>query len=377
MSDWSPSDYQFMAKAIQLARKGMYTTHPNPRVGCVLVNDGRIVGQGWHQKAGDAHAEVNALREAGTNARGATAYVTLEPCSHHGRTPPCCDALIKAKVGRVVAAMKDPNPLVAGSGLKHIKESGIEVSAGLLETQARELNPGFIKRMEFRLPWVRIKLAASIDGRTAMASGESKWITGPFARADVQRMRARSSAIMTGLGTIVHDDAALTVRARELGLENADEIAALQPLRVVIDQRGGLSGTEKLFLDGGDILLVVSEQTRVAKTIQDNPRVDLLSMRSSMDERVDLRGVLEALADKGCNEVLIESGATLAGGFFQEELWDELVLYSAPCVMGSDARALMNLPWKAMSQSERLCLVDQRFVGDDMRITFRADRGKA
>ena len=234
----SERDHFFMARALRLARKGLYSTHPNPRVGCVIVRDGEIVGEGWHARAGEPHAEVHALRQAGERARGATAYVTLEPCSHHGRTPPCADALVAAGVGRVVAAMQDPNPQVAGRGLLRLANAGIEVLSGVLEAEARALNVGFIKRMESGLPYVRAKLAMSLDGRTAMASGESQWITGPEARAAVQRLRARASVIITGADTVLTDQARLTVRAEELGL-NA-ELTALAidrpPLRVLVDE---------------------------------------------------------------------------------------------------------------------------------------------
>ena len=212
------SDQLFMARALELARQGLYSTHPNPRVGCVIVRDGQIIGEGWHVRAGEPHAEVHALRQAGERARGATAYVTLEPCSHFGRTPPCAEALVKAGVARVVAAMQDPNPQVAGRGLERLRSVGIEVSSGVLEAEARELNVGFIKRMETGFPYVRVKLAMSLDGRTAMASGESQWITGPAARAAVQRLRARSSVVITGADTVLMDAARLTVRGDELGV---------------------------------------------------------------------------------------------------------------------------------------------------------------
>jgi len=228
-----------MARALQLARKGLYSTHPNPRVGCVIVADGELVGEGWHVRAGEPHAEVHALRQAGERARGATAYVTLEPCSHYGRTPPCAEALVRAGVGRVVAAVQDPNPQVAGNGLALLRSAGIEVASGVLEAEARELNCGFIKRMESGLPFVRAKLAMSLDGRTAMASGESQWITGPAARAEVQRLRARSSVVLTGADTVLMDVARLTVRGAELGLDAETTALALQrpPLRVLVDGR--------------------------------------------------------------------------------------------------------------------------------------------
>ncbi len=238
-SEQAVLDAHYMARALELARKGLYTTHPNPRVGCVIVRDGQIVGEGWHERTGEPHAEPNALRAAGDKARGATVYVTLEPCSHHGRTPPCADALVTAGVARVVAGMQDPNPEVAGRGMQRLAQAGIEVRSGVLETEARALNPGFLKRMEYGLPFVRVKLAMSLDGRTAMASGESQWITGPAARAAVQRLRAEASVVLTGADTVLADGARLTVRAAELGLDDATTALAMSrpPLRVLIDGR--------------------------------------------------------------------------------------------------------------------------------------------
>ena len=238
-SEQAVLDAHYMARALELARKGLYTTHPNPRVGCVIVRDGQIVGEGWHERTGEPHAEPNALRAAGDKARGATVYVTLEPCSHHGRTPPCADALVTAGVARVVAGMQDPNPEVAGRGMQRLAQAGIEVRSGVLEAEARALNPGFLKRMEHGLPFVRVKLAMSLDGRTAMASGESQWITGPAARAAVQRLRAQASVVLTGADTVLADGARLTVRAAELGLDEATTALAMSrpPLRVLIDGR--------------------------------------------------------------------------------------------------------------------------------------------
>ncbi len=253
-------DSQFMARALRLAERGRYTTMPNPRVGCVIVLDGQLVAQGWHKRAGDAHAEVNALREAGEKARGATAYVTLEPCNHTGRTGPCSQALIDAGIARVVFAMEDPNPKVVGEGLERLRAAGVEVAGPLLEDEARALNPGYIRRMERGMPWVRSKLAMSLDGRTAMASGESKWVTGRRAREDVQRLRARSCAIISGVDTVLMDQAALTVRADELKLDDAEVIAQRQPLRVVLDSRGRMTPEAPLFQHPGPVLLVHNGQ---------------------------------------------------------------------------------------------------------------------
>jgi len=374
MSDrFSGADHRYMARALQLAEQGLYTTDPNPRVGCVLVRAGEVVGEGAHLKAGEPHAEVHALRMAAARAEGATAYVTLEPCSHQGRTPPCADALLKAGVARVVAAMEDPNPQVAGRGLARIAAAGIATAVGLLEPQARRLNPGFISRMERGRPFVRLKLAASLDGRTAMRSGESQWITGAAARADVQRLRARSSVVASGVDTLLHDDAALTVRAAELGLppELADRAAARQPRRLVLDSQLRLPEQAKLLRQPGEVLLA----TVLAP---DHPRAEALVAAGARlmtlpgaHGRVDLNALLARLAtDYQCNELLLECGATLAGAAMQAGLVDELVLYLATTLLGSDARPLLALPLERMEQQRRLQLIDSRMLGDDLRLTL-------
>ncbi|MEE2799007.1 MAG: bifunctional diaminohydroxyphosphoribosylaminopyrimidine deaminase/5-amino-6-(5-phosphoribosylamino)uracil reductase RibD [Pseudomonadota bacterium] len=371
MPEWSAADREWMSRAFMLAERGVYTTEPNPRVGCVLVADGRIVGEGWHVRAGEGHAEVNALAQAGDLARGATAYVTLEPCSHFGRTPPCADALVKAGVSRVVAAMQDPNPQVAGNGLNRLREAGIEVSCGLLEAQAQALNPGFIKRMQQGLPWVRVKLAMSLDGRTAMASGESKWITGPAARADVQRLRARSGAVVSGADSVLLDDSALTVRAAELGLP-ADEAAAAaerQPLRVLIDSLRRVPLDQRFFRETGPTLVISTSAEQAA----DDYRAagsELLAVPGA-DGKVDLHAVLQTLAERGCNEVLVEAGAGLSGAFWRAGLVDELIVYMAPRLLGSQARPLMQLPFESMSEAMDVAIVDMRAIGQDWRITAR------
>lgn len=368
------SDQALMARAIRLAERGLYTTEPNPRVGCVLVRDGRIVGEGWHVRAGEGHAEVNALRQAGELARGAAAYVTLEPCSHFGKTPPCADALVAAGVSRVVAAMQDPNPQVAGRGLQRLREAGVEVQCGLLEAEARQLNPGFIKRMQQGLPWVRLKLAMSLDGRTAMASGESQWITGPQARADVQRLRARSGAIISGADSVLLDDSALTVRAAELGLEPelAAQIAQRQPLRVLVDGRLRVPLQRRLFREPGPVLVACADTQGRAADYQAQ-QVELLALSTDAG-RVDLPQLLAELAGRGCNEVLVESGAALAGAFWQAGLVDELVVYMAPRLLGSNARPLLQLPFDAMAQAEDLQIIDLRALGRDWRITAHPSR---
>jgi diaminohydroxyphosphoribosylaminopyrimidine deaminase/5-amino-6-(5-phosphoribosylamino)uracil reductase len=374
MSDrFSGADHRYMARALQLAEQGLYTTDPNPRVGCVLVRAGEVVGEGAHLKAGEPHAEVHALRMAAARAEGATAYVTLEPCSHQGRTPPCADALVRAGVARVVAAMEDPNPQVAGQGLARLAAAGIATAVGLLEPQARRLNPGFIRRMERGRPFVRLKLAASLDGRTAMRSGESQWITGAAARADVQRLRARSSVVASGVDTLLHDDAALTVRAAELGLppELADRAAARQPRRLVLDSQLRLPEQAKLLRQPGEVLLA----TVLAP---DHPRAEALVAAGARlmtlpgaHGRVDLNALLARLAtDYQCNELLLECGATLAGAAMQAGLVDELVLYLATTLLGSDARPLLALPLERMEQQRRLQLIDSRMLGDDLRLTL-------
>jgi len=360
------NDHAYMARALELARKGLYSTHPNPRVGCVIVRDGAIVGEGWHVRAGEPHAEVHALRQAGELARGATAYVTLEPCSHHGRTPPCAEALVKAGVGRVVAAMQDPNPLVAGRGLALLRDAGIEVRSGVLESEARALNAGFVKRMEQGLPFLRVKLAMSLDGRTAMASGESQWITGPQARAAVQRLRARSSVVLTGADTVLTDKARLTVRDGELGLEAEQAALALQrpPLRVLVD--GGLRvPLDAPFFQAGPALVATVDGG--GRESYQAAGHDLLALPGA-DGRVDLPGLLRELAARGANEVLVEAGPRLAGAFARLGLVDEYQIFVAAKFLGSSARPLLELPLERMAEAPELRIADIRAVGDDWRI---------
>ncbi|WP_313055113.1 bifunctional diaminohydroxyphosphoribosylaminopyrimidine deaminase/5-amino-6-(5-phosphoribosylamino)uracil reductase RibD [Pseudomonas lopnurensis] len=358
------ADHAWMARALQLARKGLYSTHPNPRVGCVIVADGERVGEGWHLRAGEPHAEVHALRQAGERARGATAYVTLEPCSHHGRTPPCAEALVAAGVGRVVAAMQDPNPQVAGRGLARLRSVGIEVASGVLETEARELNAGFIKRMESGLPFVRAKLAMSLDGRTAMASGESQWITGAAARAEVQRLRARSSVVLTGADTVLMDDARLTVRAAELGLDAQTTALALQrpPLRVLVDGRLRVP-LEAPFFQAGAALVATTAAGREEAYRDAGHELLVLGQ-----ERVDLVALLHELAARGANEVLVEAGPRLVGAFASLGLIDEYRIFVAAKFLGSSARPLLELPLERMSEARELKIVDIRAVGEDWMI---------
>ena len=352
-------DQRSMTRALELARKGVYSAHPNPRVGCVIVADGQIVGEGWH-----------ALRQAGTKARGATAYVTLEPCSHHGRTPPCAEALVQAGVARVVAAMQDPNPQVAGRGLARLQEAGIEVVCGVLESQARELNVGFIKRMQYGLPYVRVKLAMSLDGRTAMASGESQWITGPAARAAVQRLRARASVVLTGADTVLVDGARLTVRPDELGL-NA-ELTALAmtrpPLRVLVDGRLRVP-LNAPFYQAGKALVATCAAAGARQLFLDDGH-ELLAVSGS-NGHVDLRKLLLELAARGVNEVLVEAGPRLAGAFARQGLVDEYQLFVAAKFLGSSARPLLDWPLAKMAEAQELQIVEMRAVGDDWRIIAR------
>ncbi len=369
---FTAQDFDFMARALRLAERGLYTTMPNPRVGCVLVKDEHIIAEGWHVRAGEGHAEVNALRQAGEAARGATAYVTLEPCKHTGRTGPCSQALIDAGVVRVVYGMEDPNPLVSGAGLDRLEAAGVKVEGPLLEQEARGLNPGFIKRMGRKRPLVRIKLAMSMDGRTAMASGESKWITGPKARADVQRLRARSCAVISGIGSILQDNSVLSVRAAELGLDNAAEIAQRQPLRVILDPRLQLPREAWLLGEASPILVVHNGQVDEA-LLQGWPAFVEFIALPNREGRIDLEALLRELAKRQCNEVLVEAGAKLSGAFLRRGLADEILVYMAPKLMGSNARPLFDLPLDTMSASLALKIQDIRALGHDWRITAVPD----
>lgn len=356
-------DYRYMARALALAWRGLYSTDPNPRVGCVIVKDGSIVGEGWHVRAGEGHAEVNALRMAGERAHGATAYISLEPCYHYGRTPPCTQALLAAGVARVVAAMEDPNPLVGGQGLRQLQAAGVAVECGILEEQARQLNPGFFQRMRRGRPLVRCKLAVSLDGRTAMASGESQWITGAAARADVQRLRARSSAIMTGIATILSDDPSLNVR-----LPEAD---GRQPLRVILDPQLRTPPTAKTLEMEGQVLILtaVANEARFTALQATGAEVRILPR---VERGLDLSAVMAELARRQINELHLECGATLAGAMLQAGFIDELVVYMAPLVMGDGARGLFHLPGlEAMRQRIPLEITDVRAVGRDWRIMAR------
>lgn len=367
------ADAVFMARALQLAARGLFTTGINPRVGCVLVKDGQIIGEGWHERAGEGHAEVMALRDAerrGDDAKGATAYVTLEPCAHHGKTPPCAEALIKVGVSRVVAAMEDPNPLVAGQGLALLQQAGIEVAAPLMAAEAEALNIGFVKRMCQGKPWVRLKMAGSLDGRSALANGQSQWITGPEARADGHRFRARAQAIITGVGTLIADDPLLTVRDVERPLGQLGQPVPLAPsLRVVVDSLLRMPTTARI-LQGGCLVATASIDPDKTAALR-AAGADVICLPDA-DGRVDLAALLDHLAERGVNEVHVEGGSRLSGVFLKSGLVDELLFYMAPTLLGSDARGWFDdLNLTSLDQKVALKFEDVRMVGPNLRILAR------
>jgi diaminohydroxyphosphoribosylaminopyrimidine deaminase/5-amino-6-(5-phosphoribosylamino)uracil reductase len=356
---WTDADHRAMTRALELAQRGLYTTDPNPRVGCVLVRDEQVVGEGWTQPVGGPHAEAVALAAAGTGARGATAYVTLEPCNHHGRTPPCSEALLAAGVARVVYAIGDPHPQAAG-GAARLASAGMQVAGGLMAEQAALLNAGFLRRVRGGLPWVRVKLAASLDGRTALASGESRWITSKAARADVQYGRARSSVVLTGVGTILADDPALNVRIPD---------SNRQPLRVVLDSQLRTPSDARVINREGKVLVVAVRDDAARRQSLERQDVEVAIVPES-GGRPDLKAVLQLLAARGTNEVWVEAGATLAGAFVRQGLFDELVVYLAPTLLGPAARGLLDLPPLAeLAQRMPLRFTGCRAVGDDLCIT--------
>jgi len=354
-------DYRFMARALRLAEKGMYTTTPNPRVGCVIVRDGNVVSEGFHQRAGGPHAEVVALQAAGDAARGATAYVTLEPCNHQGRTGPCTEALVQAGVARVVVAMHDPNPQVAGAGIRRLRDAGIEVDSGVLESQAQELNIGYVSRMTRARPWVRVKIAAGLDGKTALENGASQWITSPEARRDAHRWRARCCAIVTGIGTLTHDDPRLTVREVE---------TPRQPLRVVVDSQLRVALDSKIF-EGGGVL--------VATAVADKPKIARLSdagvevlVLPDGDGRVDLARLATELAQRGINEVLVEAGINLHSALLRAGAIDELLIYYAPKLLGEHGRGMLDLGHLcSMDEVPAVDIRELRRIGPDLRMLVR------
>lgn len=366
------NDYFWMAKAIQLAQKGRFTTSPNPRVGCVIVDENnQLLGQGYHVQAGTPHAEVHALRQASNarsnGAKGATAYVTLEPCSHFGRTPPCAKALIEAQVARVVVAMTDPNPNVCGNGINMLQAAGIEVVSDVMAAEAAALNPGFTKRMLTGQPFVRVKLGISLDGKIALQNGVSQWITGPEARRDVQRYRAQSCAVLTGSGTVEADNPSLLVREQEAKFENYPLERIRQPARIVVDSQSKLNRDFNLFNDG-HVTFTATLQAHPDTSVGHYIQVD------EKDGKVDLHGLMSALGDKQYNEVWVEAGPGLAGALLQEGLVDELICYQAPKLLGDKGVSMVNLPaFTALNQSISLSLIENRQVGNDIKLIFRPD----
>jgi diaminohydroxyphosphoribosylaminopyrimidine deaminase/5-amino-6-(5-phosphoribosylamino)uracil reductase len=367
----SEQDIHYMRRALELAQRGLYSTDPNPRVGCVIVRDGHIVGEGWHERAGEPHAEVHALRDAGADAAGSTVYVTLEPCSHTGRTPPCTTALIEARVRRVLYAIGDPNPQVDGRGAAALRDAGIETGSDLLAAEARALNPGFFKRMQCGQPWVRVKLGASLDGRTALANGESRWITGKEARQDAQRYRARSSAVLSGSGTVLADDPALNVRIDE---------ATRQPMRVVLDSSLRVPPSARMFDREGPATVFTADASALAcaELIRRGVRVEVVPRAAAGG--LDLQAVLRRLATLAINEVWVEAGATLAGALLHADLVDELIVYVAPSLLGPAARALVDLPQiSSLDTRLQLKFTEVTTIGADLRLTavpaHRAPKG--
>ncbi len=360
---FSPADYAFMSYALQLAEKGLYTTSPNPRVGCVITQNGHIVGSGWHEKAGQAHAEINALAQAGGTARGATVYITLEPCSHHGRTPPCVDALTKAGVSRVIIAMEDPNPQVLGNGRTALEQANISVQTGLLQEQAQALNAGFVKRMRCKKPWMRLKIAASLDGKTALNNGQSQWITGEAARMDGHRWRARSCAMMTGIGTILADNARLNVRHIP---------TPRQPKKIIIDNRMEIP-LDAHVLQGEETFIFTTacaDTDKIAKL--EKMGVQVIVCKQTDQGKVDLTTMLATLADLEFNEVLVEAGSGLSGALLHAKLVDELIIYMAPSLLGGSAKDMFQLPeLTSLGQKISLIMEDVRMIGRDIRLIAR------
>lgn len=357
---YTADDHRHMARALQLAARGLNSTRPNPRVGCVIVKDGEVIAEGWHERAGEPHAETLALRAAGARARGASCYVTLEPCCHHGRTPPCSEALVKAGVGRVVAAMTDPNPRVGGDGLRQLQAAGVEAGAGLLAGEAEALNVGFCQRMRRGRPWVRAKVGMSLDGRVAMADGESRWITGEAARADVQRWRARSCAVVTGVSTVLADDPALTVRAQPYLAELPG-----QPLRVVFDSALRTPRRSRVLSGPGAALVITAVSDRCLDGAES-------VCCPGANGRIDLQAAMRELGHRELNEALVEAGPTLTGALLQAGLVDELICYVAPRLMGDAAQPLARLPGlNRLADAIGLDAVDVRQIGQDLRVIMR------
>lgn len=351
-----------MSRALQLAEKGLYTTHPNPRVGCVVVKDDVVIGEGWHEKAGLPHAEVLALREAGAAARGASVYVSLEPCCHQGRTPPCTGFLVNAGVKRVIAAMEDPNPQVTGGGVQNLRSVGIDVDVGVLRQAAEKLNRGFVQRIKKGRPWVTVKVAASVDGRTATRSGESKWISNQQSRKDVHHWRARSSVVLTGSGTVLADNPALTVRYVE---------TARQPLRVIVDSNFSTPFDAKVVSGPGRVLVAIANTDQVHLENIDSERVEVVYVPNA-DRTIDLVALMDHLSQREINEVLVEAGPTLSGALMRAGLVNEVLVYLAPSLLGSEGRGMFNLNGLGhLADRLQFDMIDVRQFGDNLRITLQ------
>ena len=361
---FSAADHAFMARALALTERGRDTSTPNPNVGCVLVKDGRIIGEGWHARAGEPHAEIAALANATESPRGATVYVTLEPCAHQGRTGPCADRLVEAGVARVVAALKDPFPQVNGRGLERLRAGGVTAEVGLMEAQAREVHRGFLSRVTRGRPWMRIKAAASIDGRTAMASGESQWITGEAARRDAHALRARSCAMLTGIGTVAHDDPQLTVRGVP---------CERQPRRAVVDSRLDLPTRARILHGGGTIVFTLSDDASRRAALE-AAGAEIVKVPHAADKpgKTDLAAVARMLGERGFNEVTVETGAKLNGSLIAAGVIDEIVLYVAPRILGNEALGLFSLPGlERLEDAVSVRIAEVRSIGEDLRITLR------
>ncbi len=371
------TDQSFMARAVQLAARGLYSTKPNPRVGCVIVNNDRIVGEGWHEYAGENHAEINALNSAGKLARGATAYVTLEPCSHHGRTGPCCEALVSAGVSRVVVAMQDPNPLVSGRGVSYLLQNGVEVEVPILAEEAVRLNPGYIKRQQSGYPLVRCKLAMSLDGRTGLSNGNSKWITGDAAREDVQRLRARSCAIITGIDTVLADNPAMTVRREQLNVPNVELALKKQPLRVVLDSHLRIPVDARILINPEEVLVVCTQSGKHIEEKQDilaKQGVEVQHLPANEKGSVDLSELVRFLGARQCNELMFETGAKLAGSLVSNGLVDEIVVYVNARFIGDSGLPLVRLPEIGqIEDAVKMHFSEVRHLGDDLKITATFD----
>jgi len=367
----STLDQKFMARAIEIAKKGIFSTDPNPRVGCVIVKDDNIIGEGWHEKAGEMHAEIMALESCNQSASGSTVYVTLEPCSHYGRTSPCCDALIKANVSRLFIAMKDPNPKVSGEGIRRMKSAGIHIELGLMEQESRELNPGFIKRMQTGLPWVICKMAMSLDGKTAMASGESQWITGKDSRQDIQLIRARSSAIITGSSTVKFDDPSMNARSEDFpdgSISQHQQDKMIQPWRVIMDSQLTVDPNSKIFKLPGQVIWATTLKVDESKNTE---RLRRIQISANARGKVSEKELLKWLAEQECNEVMIEAGARVTGAFINNDLVDRLAVYIAPKLLGDEARGLVNMPGiDKLSQAKQFKIVNTRLLGSDVCLTY-------